>query len=685
LPGRREREHLGLETSKDRTPEGSGWLAAPDSSRRRGITARSILIGLVLAVAHTLWIIYEEMCFGRVAATNFTPVLSVVALLFLLLAVNSFLGRFAPSRTLAPSEVVVIFAMTTLSSVVAASGLTGQLFPMLLWPHYTAAGDPRYEPYLAQMPAHFIPQNKALIRELFLGSNHFWRFFHPEVLKAWAIPLAVWGGFLFLLVWTMLCLTCIFRRPWAEHEKLTFPTLELPLMMARQTTLGSLFNNPFFLVGFGMTSVVLSLNYLSGVFPNVPSLNLDALNLARYNVSPPYTGLNPIVITWWPYTLGLTYLIPLDILFSSWFFYVFFRAAMLLATVWGVRDPYAAYAPDQFPYFQTLSQGAIAGMFVVSIWSARRHLKEVLRSVFSLVFIPGEQAEAVRYRTATLGAFAGFAGLVALATASGMQFYTALLFFGIYLMAVTVLTRIYAQVCIPMFSTGLFYHSTDFVTNIMGTRALSRADATILTSFFWTDFGYRQHLMGREMESLIAAEKVGQSKRLMFRLIVASLMIGIVFGMLTLLQLFYDRGATSNRVHFSFYHIWFGSWAWGRMLQWREFPRSLDPFSILKIFFSAAVVMGLVYARSIWVGLPLNPIGYVLATAFAVEWIWNVIFVIWLIKWLVLRFGGLTLYRRSLPFFFGIALGDAISQITWGLLLGALGVKGVGPYGAARL
>jgi hypothetical protein len=54
-------------------------------------------------------------------------------------------------------------------------------------------------------------------------------------------------------------------------------------------------------------------------------------------------------------------------------------------------------------------------------------------------------------------------------------------------------------------------------------------------------------------------------------------------------------------------------------------------------------------------------------------WLWCATFVGWLIKWLVLRYGGMRLYRRAFPFFIGLILGDYVSGNLWALMGIALG------------
>jgi hypothetical protein len=63
------------------------------------------------------------------------------------------------------------------------------------------------------------------------------------------------------------------------------------------------------------------------------------------------------------------------------------------------------------------------------------------------------------------------------------------------------------------------------------------------------------------------------------------------------------------------------------------------------------------------------------------EYIWNVVLVTWLVKTIIIRYGGLRLYRKSLPFFYGLVVGDAVTQLIWALVMSALGAKGGNAYG----
>ena len=55
---------------------------------------------------------------------------------------------------------------------------------------------------------------------------------------------------------------------------------------------------------------------------------------------------------------------------------------------------------------------------------------------------------------------------------------------------------------------------------------------------------------------------------------------------------------------------------------------------------------------------PLHPIGYLMVGAYGVLRIGFPLFVTWLIKSFILRYGGYPLYRRAFGFFLGLVLGE---------------------------
>ena len=77
--------------------------------------------------------------------------------------------------------------------------------------------------------------------------------------------------------------------------------------------------------------------------------------------------------------------------------------------------------------------------------------------------------------------------------------------------------------------------------------------------------------------------------------------------------------------------------------------------------------------RFLW--FPFHPAGYVLGVSSGtIDVYWFALFVCWLSKLLILRHGGVRSYRKVLPFFMGLVLGDFIVGCYWGLLSIIIGV-----------
>jgi hypothetical protein len=69
---------------------------------------------------------------------------------------------------------------------------------------------------------------------------------------------------------------------------------------------------------------------------------------------------------------------------------------------------------------------------------------------------------------------------------------------------------------------------------------------------------------------------------------------------------------------------------------------------------------------------PLHPLGYAIAGgSYIMGWLWFSIFVGWLCKMVLMRYGGARLYRRVSFLFLGALLGQFVVGSSWNLL-GAL-------------
>jgi hypothetical protein len=80
---------------------------------------------------------------------------------------------------------------------------------------------------------------------------------------------------------------------------------------------------------------------------------------------------------------------------------------------------------------------------------------------------------------------------------------------------------------------------------------------------------------------------------------------------------------------------------------------------------TVALALGLLRARFWW--WPLHPVGYLAANCWGMHWYYMPFFIGWLGKTLVTRYGGLTLYRHTIPLAVGLISGSMINQMVWAI------------------
>ena len=86
-------------------------------------------------------------------------------------------------------------------------------------------------------------------------------------------------------------------------------------------------------------------------------------------------------------------------------------------------------------------------------------------------------------------------------------------------------------------------------------------------------------------------------------------------------------------------------------------PAGPDWARLTHLGIGAAVMLLLSFLKYRFVWWPIHPIGLCFAGGWAISSCAFTIFVTWLLKLILLKIGGMTLYRKARPFFLGLLLG----------------------------
>ena len=114
-------------------------------------------------------------------------------------------------------------------------------------------------------------------------------------------------------------------------------------------------------------------------------------------------------------------------------------------------------------------------------------------------------------------------------------------------------------------------------------------------------------------------------------------------------------------------------WSYANLNDAMSNPTGTDGRGLTAMGTGVAVVLALAALRTRFLWWPLHPIGYMAANSWGMHINWLSFFIGWLLNILITRYGGLTIYRRLLPLFFGLIVGDMLHEGLWGMVTWATG------------
>jgi hypothetical protein len=609
------------------------------------------------------WITVVEVRWYTLDGTCLPLFIQPVFFLFLLCLANMALRRVRPAAVWRQGELLTIYVLLGLSCVFASHDLLQNLFGVIAHPFRFATPERRWaEQFLSLVPRWLFLSDPDSLAGFYNGntSPYTW-----EILRFWIGPLCWWTLFVLALVLNALCLNMILRRQWTEHERLTFPLVQLPLAMTQPAggLLGT--RTPFWKsrvmwAGFAVAASVTLFNGLHYLFPSWPYLEfVKQYNIAQGWNSRPWSAVGHTPISLYPFAIGIAYFIPLDLSFSCWFFYVWRKGQQVLGDVMG----WNASVNRGWPFFSEQSSGAWIGLVLMLIWAARGHFRRVFEAVIGGRRHGIDDAELGRFRWASAGIVGTVLVLVGFLVQMQASLGAACLFVALYLGLSLAITRIRAELGTP--------HEINFVSpqaimvNTLGTNYWGRPTLTAIASMHWFNRGYRSHPMPNQLEAFKMAEGGRMELNRLILLTIGASVFAIFVTYWANLHVTYAAGATAKATGFK---SWVGWESFNRLSGWVENPVNVQTQNLYFMAGGMAFVFFLKAMRNAFIWWPFHPAGYALAMSFAMDYFWFAFLVSWLIKLVLVRYGGMRLHAAAAPFFLGLILGDYVAGSFWAIV-----------------
>lgn len=623
------------------------------------LTWRSFLLCLVLLPVNSYWVVQMEVVRYSAHPTTISLLFNTVFILLVLTVLNKLISSRIPRIALQRAELLLVYTVLCIGSCVSGHDMLEVFVPMLTWTFKHANSTNNWahliNPHLRS--ALFI-SDESIYKSYYIGHDSVWQ---AKYIRAWLPVTLAWSLFVSLLLFVMLCINAILRRQWTDSERLTYPVVQLPLQITSEQAFQptGIFRNRLFWIGFIIAGLIDQINSLNYYYPSIPTVltpgfGQSYLDIGQFFTAKPWNSIGWTPLSFYPFMIGLGMFMPLDFLFSCVFFYWFWKFEKVTTVA-------LAYDQDpRVPYTENQAFGAYLSFCLYSVYISRGYLKQVGQRILGKPSALDDSQEPMSYRMAATGIAIGVTGLLVFAHYLGLPYHIGILFFFIYFALALAITRMRAELGTPMHDLH-FTGPEQIMTRVAGTRAFDADSLTVFALFFWFNRAYRSHPMPQQLEGYKLAEQTRSSYRqwstAMF--VFGSLSVFIAFWVI--LHLMYSYGAEGKS------KMTFGAEAYNKLDGWLRTPELGKPPEFFAITAGFGIAFLLQFLRMKLPWWPLHPLAFAVTSSWEINLVWGPLFLAWLFKSLILRYGGRGGFHKALPFFIGLMLGQFVVGSLWNI------------------
>jgi len=600
------------------------------------------VLALILIPINVYWIARSETGSTIFYSTTSSLFCNAVFTLFILVLLSEGARLWLKVRLLSQQELLIVYVAVSAASALSGEGVGQQLVRDISASFWYATPENEWGTLFNHyMPKWLTVNDKSALKAFYEGTQgNESLLYSSQHIKAWLFPLLPWIALVMLLVFIMICINLVVRKQWIEHEKLTYPIIQLPLAMTSERD--SLLGNKRTWIGFGIGAGITLLNGFHFLFPRVPGIQ-NIYNMSSLFVSKPWDSLQPMVIAFYPCAIGLAYFMPLDLAFSTWFFFFFWKAQLVTGSILGL------HSLPEFPYAKWQQTGGYLAVGVLALWMGRRHIASVIKDS-----LQGHKG----YRMALAGIVFGFGALIAFAFFMGITPWVAIFFFGAYFILSISITRMRAELG-PLVHELYYSNSDQVMAAMFGTRRISPSSLTAISMFWWMSRSQNSHVMPHQLEGFKLAERTGIDLRQLWIFMLIAAVLGVFICSWSVLDTGYRYGGDAG----------FAYEAYTRLQAWLTNPRTTDIPASLFMLGGFLFSLFLLWMKRRFLWWQFHPIGYAVTQGdWAITFIWFPIFISWLLKSSILKYGGIKSHRSAIPIFLGLILGDFVVGAIWGII-----------------
>ncbi|MGC9453264.1 MAG: DUF6785 family protein [Phycisphaerae bacterium] len=541
----------------------------------------------------------------------------------------------------------------------------------------------------------------------------------------WVRPMVMWGLLFTAIFLFLMCVAEWLRRKWVERENLAFPLVDVAdgiirhdweLEVAvdpREPPKRRMEFNPIFLLGLGIGLIWLTAE-AAGHYGLV-----SKEYIAEYNVSSEVfkTGalksMDKVQLVLSPIVIGIAFLVSLEISFSVWVLFFVYSIIIFFVNISMDQVPqdsvYTGWgAGRMFPFPMEQMLGAVVAFTAVTLYKSFRLGRRQDSVAEAEYFIPRRL---------------NLVGLILLPVAIllllwNMGFSPAsswfLALFGLLVMAQTIAAaRVRAETGLPTHHCSYEYTKFPMVFGLTG--ATGAKAYALFANIVFLPLTLLFRTLPQHLENIELARRNKVKYRTIAVAGLAAFLVALSVGMLSFLAFSYyygsefyagadagvsGQGPTSSQ-GLAHYPLWVS-----HFLGEVGLDQFTDPHWVRIHFMmiGAGALLLLTFLRNRFLRFPFHPLGYMLlllsvyyewvspyykggsGVVKETSWLWGSVLVAWVVKKLVVKYGGMYSYKRAKPFFIGLVVGAVMCIFLWNCVdliasisaeLGEVGTEGV--------
>ena len=640
---------------------------------RSPITLRAVTVGTLLVILLAAIAPYNDFVIANTFIIGgYFPLFLVLAIFAMVVLVNAPMRWLVPRWALGSGELATIVVMVLVACSVPTQGLMRYFLPMLVAPFHEGAVNARFweafrgaglPDWLFPVPSIENGLNSPIV-------NDFYQRVRPGEsipFGRWVLPLAAWGVFFAGMFTTLVSLAVLMRRQWQTSERLPFPLAQLTASLLQEPRPGRVLNDVMgsrlFVIAvagvFFLHGLVAMNRYQPKTFP-VFKLGFD---LSGIMTAEPWTYLSWYIKAGSVYFtfIGLAYFIQSRTGFSLW-------ATFLLADIVNVqRKTMQSEIPAGA--WQCQHIGSAIAFTIGFLWIGRLFWKRVGRELFR-----GGDGPEPSTRAPAVCAIAGICVMIGWMLLVGMSLWVALAVLFFMLLAHVVTSRVVAEtgLCFVRSDTNAWYVFTDSSPSLMSQKDVFFTGVFTATGPITT----RESALAYTQQGLVTASNLGMEQPRMMRrlvgLIAWSLAISVVVSATSSLWCYYTYATPiSPKIQQPFLNP-YGLDNRPRMdviepmIQrdaGRWTAKTWDVWGQISIGAGITAVLQTLALR--YQGWPFLPVGYLLCSTWYIQLAWFSLFLGWLAKVVILRYGGARMYQQARPVFVGLIFGEGLAAGFW--------------------